>query len=138
MKKHAATLLIVMLGTLTGIMSAQSKPTIKAEVPFEYVASGKVMPAGECMITAEGNAQQVLLIESGNQHLFAIPNASESSKASEKTTLVFHKYGDRYFLASIKRGGESRGYELPVGKLEAELRAQNVAEHDVTLLASLQ
>jgi hypothetical protein len=138
MKKHAATLLIAMFGALTGMMYAQSKPTIKAEVPFEYVAAGKVMPAGESTIKIEGDGQDVLLIMSGKQHLFAIPNASESHEASKMTSLVFHKYGDRYFLAGINRGGENRGYELPVGKLEAELRAQNVAEHDVTLLASLQ
>jgi hypothetical protein len=50
--------------------------------------------------------------------------------------MVFHKYGDRYFLSSINREGEQRGYELPANSLEKELRAQNVSENDVVLVAA--
>jgi len=136
MKKHVVTLLILTLVALPGLLSAQTRTVIKAQVPFDFVAKGKTMPAGECTIEARGDGQTVLSINSGNQHLFAIPNASESRNPSENTSLVFHKYGDRYFLAAINRQGENRGYKLPAGKLEKELRAQNVAANDVTLLAS--
>jgi hypothetical protein len=137
MKKHSATLLILMLAVLTGLASAQSK-TIKADVPFDYVVNGKTMLAGESAIRAEGDGQTVLWIASENARMFVLPNSTESRTPSDKTKLVFHKYGDRYFLASIEREGEVRGYELPASKLEAELRAQNVAEKDVVLLASAE
>ena len=136
MKKHTATLLILMLVALAGLASAQTRTVVKANVPFAFVANGKTMPAGECTIEVQGNGQTILLINSGAKHVFATSNASESSKSSDKTSLVFHRYGDRYFLAAINRQGERRGYELPVGSLEVELRAQNVVESDLTLLAS--
>lgn len=137
MKKHGATLLILMLAVLTGLASAQTK-VITAQVPFDYVVNGKTMLAGECSIKASGDGQTVLWIASDNARMFVLPNATESNQPSDMTKLVFHRYGDRYFLASIEREGENRGYELPASKLEAELRAQNVAEKDVVLLASAE
>jgi hypothetical protein len=52
--------------------------------------------------------------------------------------LVFERYGDRYFLSSIRVQGSDRIYRLPTSKAEAELRAQNVAATEQTLLASLK
>ena len=139
MKKHAAvTLLILALVALPGLVNAQSRHTIKADVPFEYVANGKTMPAGECTIELRGDSQNILWISVGDQHLFAVPNSTESLKPSDQTKLVFNVYGDRYFLSEISREGESRGYELPMSKLEKELRAQNVTKTSVTLVASVQ
>jgi hypothetical protein len=138
MKKQAATLLILMLAALTGLANAQGTKVIKAEVPFDYVVNGKTMLAGECSIKVEGDAQTILWIASENDRMVALPNANESTKPSDTTKLVFHRYGDRYFLAGIRPQGESRGYELPVTKLEAELRAHNVVENDVVLLASAE
>ena|ERR1017187_609364 len=135
MKKYAATLLVLTIIALPGLLSAQSRMVIKADVPFEFVVNGKTMPAGECTIKVAGDGQTILAIESGNTHLFVLPNSTESWKASAETSLMFHQYGDRYFLASINRAGEQRGYELPAGGLEKELRAQNSVERDVTLLA---
>jgi hypothetical protein len=37
----------------------------------------------------------------------------ESLKTSEKTKLVFHRYGDRYFLAQIWMAGSNSGHEIP-------------------------
>jgi len=138
MKKHAATLLILALVALPGLVNAQSRHVIKADVPFAFVVNGKTMPAGECTIETRGDGTPYLWISSGNQGLFAIPHRSDSLKPSDETKLVFNRYGDRYFLSEISREGESRGYQLPAGKLERELRAQNVAQSSVTLLASAE
>jgi hypothetical protein len=136
MKKHAATLLILMLVGLTGLVNAQMSTMIKAQVPFDFVANGKTMPAGECVIALVGIGQKALSISSGPQHVFAVSVvASESRSARKGTALVFHRYGDRYFLAGIKRAG-AIGYELPASRQEDELRAQNVGEEVLTLLAS--
>lgn len=137
MKKHAATLLILMLAGLTGLVNAQMSTMIKTQVPFDFVANGKRMPAGECIITVVGTGRTALSISSGKQHVYAIPNKDESPNASKKTALVFHRYGDRYFLAGIKRAG-AIGYELPASRQEGELRAQNVDEEVFTLLASAE
>ena len=53
-KKHTATLLILMVLGLTGLVHAQMHTMIKAQVPFNFVANGETMPAGECTIAING------------------------------------------------------------------------------------
>jgi len=137
MKKHAATLLILMLAGLTGLVNAQAiRPRITAQVPFGFIANGKTMPAGKCTIIVQGDGVKTLWITSGNENLIAIPLATQSVTPNERTVLAFRRYGDRYFLASISSRGEKSGYEFPVQQMETELRAKNVTETDVLLLAS--
>ena len=136
MKKHAATLLILMLVALTGLGFAQTR-TIKANVPFDFTVNGKTMPAGECRINIADDGQRVLLVGSGVEHAYVLPTPTRSRDASNETTLLFRQYGDRYFLAEINLEGSTGGYELPKGKLEREL-ARNTSETAVTLLASIE
>jgi hypothetical protein len=132
--KHAALLLMTLVG-LTGLLNAQTSARITAQVPFDFVAYGKAMPAGQCKIAVEVNGRTLLSIMSGKQHTFAFSVGDESPSARKKTALVFHQYGDRYFLTGIKREGGS-GYQLPASKLERELQARNVQWQVFTLLAS--
>src|ERR1700690_4642706 len=80
MKKHAAALLILMLAGLTGLVNAQTRATVIAEVPFNYIASGKTMPAGECRVRVENNGQAILWITSEGQTAVALPIMDESSE----------------------------------------------------------
>lgn len=138
MKKQAATLLVLTLLAVPGFVNAQSRQMIKAQVPFEFIVNGKILPAGECSIEARGDGVTYLRVNSGSHSAFVIPNATESSAVSETTKMVFHRYGDRYFLSTISREGDNRGYALPAGKAEKELLAQKATERDVTLVASLK
>ena len=138
MKNQAATLLILTLLAVPGFVSAQSRQVIKAQVPFDFVVNGTNLPAGECSIEAQGNGLTYLVVNSGKQHVIVLPNATESSAVSAKAKLVFHQYGRTYFLSSISRQGDNRGYALPAGRAEKELRAQKAAEGDVTLVASVR
>lgn len=132
--KHAALLLITLVGC-TGWLNAQTSATVKAHVPFAFVANGKAMPAGECTIAVEVNGRSLLSISSGEQHVYVFPIVDLSPNARKKTALVFHQYGDRYFLTSIKREGGT-GYQVPFSRLERELQARNIPWQVFTLLAS--
>jgi hypothetical protein len=134
--KHAALLLMTLV-VLSGLVSAQKSTTIKAQIPFDFVANGKTMPAGECTIAVDVNGSTLLSIRSGEQRTFAVPNADESSGARKKTALVFHRYGKRYFLVAIEHEGET-GYQLPASAPERELLARNVPGQVFRLLASAQ
>lgn len=132
--KHATLLLITLVG-LTGLLNAQTSTTVKTQVPFGFVANGKTMPAGECTIAVVVNGRTVLSISSGDQHAYAFPIADESPNARKKTVLVFHQYGNRYFLTGIQRE-KGIGYQLPASRLERELQARNIPWQGFTLLAS--
>ena len=132
--KHAALLLMTLVG-LTGLLNAQTSTTVKAQVPFAFVAAGKTMPAGECTITISVNGRTLLSISCGKQHAYALPLAGRSLNARHQTALVFHQYGDRYFLTGIKRGN-GIGYQMPASARERELQARNLPWQAFTLLAS--
>ena len=134
-KKHAATLLVLMMVALTGLANAQLSTMIKAQVPFDFIVNGKTMPAGECIVTFLVNGRTIVSIRDGEHHTIALPQMDGSLNASKETALVFHRYGNRYFLVRIKREGRM-GYQLPASKLEAELQASNVDHEAFTLLAS--
>src|SRR5215472_3715364 len=108
---------------------------IKAQVPFQFVANGKTMPAGECIVAVVVSNGRQWSRSAAGQHVYALPNADESPNASKETALVFQEHGDRYFLAGIKHEG-GVGYELPASRLEGELRTRNAAGEVFTLLAS--
>ena len=136
MKKHAATILILMLVGLTGLVNAQTVwTTIRADVPFDFIASGKTMPAGEYKINVTGDGQTILVIGAQRQSVYALPHMTQSLNKAEGTTLVFHRYGDRRFLAAVSLEGSKIGYELPESKVEAELQAKNMAKSDEILVA---
>ncbi|HYU46692.1 MAG TPA: hypothetical protein VEK84_11025 [Terriglobales bacterium] len=138
MKRQAATFIILTLLAVPGLVNAQSRQVIKAQVPFDFIVNGNILPAGECAIEAQGEGQTYLMVSSGSHKVLVLPNATESLTVSAEPKLVFHRYGDRYFLSSISRQGNNRGYGLPAGKAEKELRAQKAAEGDVTLAAAAQ
>jgi hypothetical protein len=138
MKNHTVATLILSLAGLTGLANAQSGSTIIAEVPFNYIANGKAMAAGETRVRVENNGQTYLWIAAENRSAFVMPIPNDSSKPADETKLLFRCYGNRYFLAGVQREGQTRSYELPAGSLEKELRASNEEEKDVILVASLK
>ena len=134
--KHTVLLLMTLVG-LTGFLNAQTSTAIEAQVPFAFVANNKTMPAGECTITVDVNGRPLLSISTGEQHTFAVPIGDESPSVGKKTALVFHHYGNRYFLVALKRKGGT-SYQLPPSRLERELQARNIPGQVLTLLASAQ
>jgi len=63
-----------------------------------------------------------------------ISNSCEMTKPVGQTKLVFHRYGDRYFLNQIWVEGMSAGHQLPVNAREKEV-AKDFSMQEVMLLA---
>jgi len=133
--KKAATTLILALTALSTIAAAQTRKVVRAEVPFEFIAHGKTMPAGFYTITVSGNSQ--LSIRGDKSFVLASSNATELSQPAVATVLVFHRYGARNLLSGIRCEGEDRGYELlPAGKAEREMQSKNTTEGETALIAA--
>jgi len=140
--KNAKWMLSVILVLLAGLMSAQSRTNwrVVARVPFEFVVNNQIIPAGDCVVNTLSMDGQVLAIGNFRAHKSALAqsNRVEIKAASGDTVLVFNRYGDRYFLSSIRLEGNDRTYQLPESKGEAELRAQNVNATQMNLVAALR
>jgi hypothetical protein len=140
--KYTKLMFALTVTMLPMLASAQlrSSDRIVTKVPFEFVVGNKPIPAGECVVQVASADLKTVIIRNGDAKVsqFSMILPSETRKAAGNYALVFHHYGDRYFLWGMKIEGARVMYRLPESKAEAELRAQNVPATDKILLAYLQ
>jgi hypothetical protein len=96
---------------------------VKANVPFEFIVGQQKLPAGEYTIQSINLDGSVLELRDSDQQAngMVITNRCESLRPSAQTRLIFHRYGNRYFLAQIWAAGNSAGRELPKSRRELDL-----------------
>ena len=125
-----------MLGTLLGLVitfsavpgHAQDGDKIKATIPFNFVVGNKELKAGDYVIqrVRESGALSFRSEDSGDQQIvFAIP--MESNKTGNHERLLFHRYGDQYFLSQVWLSGDEDGHELVRGAQEKTTAANQGA-----------
>jgi hypothetical protein len=135
MKKQVLfSLLTMVLLMAGGTANAQlgSKQELRFNVPFDYKVGKTTMKAGDCFIQHAGT-QNALLIRGNGSSALAL-SGSVSGKAASETKLVFHQYGDQYFLAQVWVQGENIGEQLPRTRIENELMSK-VQPDSVVILA---
>ena len=104
---------------------------LTANIPFDFSVAGKKLPAGKYWINRaqQSSGDTVIRISSTDGHSnvtrFTIPIIGFNP--AKDSALVFHRYGDEYFLSEIWPAGASTGRELPKSRAERELEreAQN-------------
>jgi hypothetical protein len=139
LKGLAVAALIVLLGA----SSANAIPTtLRADIPFDFMAGNVMLPAGAYTVTQP--AQGVLLIRNENpgpNAAFVLVNSAETTKPQDSAKLIFHRYGNRYFLNQVWTNGETSGYSVPKSQDEIsvgkELMGANRPEA-VSVVASLR
>ena len=118
-------------------VAAQSERSKVTNIPFDFVVGQKTLPAGEYTIEPNRkDSDNVWLVQSRDGHVSALftTMSVRASEAQEKAKLVFHKYGDQYFLSQIWTPGGNSGRELLMPRLEREL-AKNAIERQTIVLA---
>jgi hypothetical protein len=116
--KKILTLFVAALALfLTTAASAQTIH-MKADIPFTFILNGATLPSGEYFVNSMDLRGQVLSISNSNSHHsnLIMSNSCHSLKAAAKTKLVFHRYGDRYFLKQIWVAGNDSGRELATSR----------------------
>ena len=111
---------------------------IVAHVPFEFRAGNKLIPAGECIVESLFPDGSTLVVRNLHARISLLSSAAtkQLARPSDHFALVFHKYGDRYFLSGVKVAGIRYMYSLPESGAEAELRAKAVPASEQILLAA--
>ncbi len=102
MKKQLFAL--VGLGLLLATVSAYAQTgVVKANIPFNFIVDKANLPAGEYVVQSVSSSGKAVMIQSSDRKYtkMLLPNTCVSLKGAEKTKMVFHRYGDRYFLAQI-------------------------------------
>jgi hypothetical protein len=106
--------------------SAKSVDGLRALIPFDFHVGDRLVPAGEYAVKAMSDNEVAIRIRSadgreGATVLTSAKQAGLNSGASPR--LVFHKYGDEYFLAAVW-GTDENGRALPESERERSLRRE--------------
>jgi hypothetical protein len=125
MKNISAVTLILAAGFLTAGNAMAQTNKVAVDIPFSFSLYGRTLPAGHYTIASDVNTPDVLRVDDQQDsvHIMALasPGADESKKDN---TLVFHKYGNQYFLSTIRSNGASMNCHLIPSKQEKWAKAQ--------------
>src|SRR5215469_14177284 len=133
-KRNLFPLLAVLLLAM-GLASAQiGQQAVKVSIPFDFTAGNKALPSGQYRVAAISDTGTLSVIGGGSELAMVNSYAVQANAASTSTKLIFHRYGDEYFLYQVWVQGESRGRELPPTEVEKEL-ASNARSSTVAVLA---
>ncbi|HKN76524.1 MAG TPA: hypothetical protein VJW94_15195 [Candidatus Acidoferrum sp.] len=142
MKTRALVMAAVMaLTAMATTRVAQAQGTMRVNVPFDFAAGNKTLPAGEYSVKISPTDSRVLLIQSEDTtaSMFIGTNAVVANEPQTESKLIFNRYGDHYFLSQVWNEGEPRGRQLMKTAREKEiaLAAKNEIQGQVTLVAEL-
>jgi hypothetical protein len=99
---------------------------VRANIPFDFTVGGKKFAAGSYSIVRAGlsNGDQILQIatEDLGSRVYSSTYSLQGTREKNKPTLVFHRYGDEYFLAQIWPAWATTGRGLPKSHREKDLQ----------------
>jgi hypothetical protein len=129
--KRLTMLSLVSMFTLcAAVASANAQPgnPIRAKIPFDFNVSEKKLPAGEYTFSrlsgfASSNVMSVSNVNA-NISVFQSTFGAQVLTPKNESILVFHKYGDQYFLEQIWSGGEQEGTQVPESRSERTILRQ--------------
>ena len=95
---------------------------VVVDVPFVFSVAGHTLPAGHYIVAAEGT-DLIRIFNPQTRGLF-LPTHSGMRGKSDGSKLVFHRYGETYFLSSVWITGNTFGKELFRSSAEREFEAR--------------
>jgi hypothetical protein len=128
MKRITAIALVAIANlAMAGTSFAQSKG-VRANVPFDFTVGKQVLPAGDYTIKRESPG--LIVISNHDKHLSVLTIADQDGTRSPNGgKLMFHKYGDRYFLSEILCGSEDMNLIVHPSRAESKVQLQQAMVH---------
>ena len=131
------TMLMLVIGLALAsavAVNGQANQKLIAQVPFDFIAANKNFRAGEYQVRAVNNAGDVLSIRSadGRNQVLSLSDRTGLAKDQRemKAKLVFHRYGNTYFLSQVWMLGERTGREI------RKTRQERAIERELATIAS--
>jgi hypothetical protein len=129
MRKQIAKGLTMLMGItaiamITAVVSANGQTgSARARIPFEFVVGDKTLPAGSYSVSSINMYGDVLKIAGRNTQASALRLSMAASGTAKRAQLVFHRYGQRYFLAEVWSGSD-RGRILTASREELGIQKE--------------
>lgn len=123
--KKAGLLCAILLATFVSAAQAQSPSNrVTAQIPFDFTFGDRKLPAGRYSVgrVRQNSDDAVLSIDDEGGHSKAIRASIpvRNLDLNEHAKLVFHRYGDQYFLYQVWPVGTTTGRQFPKSRSERE------------------
>ena len=104
--------------------AAKSVDGMRAQVPFDFHVGDKLVRAGNYTVDSMTADELLIRIRNGKESAATTTNSGrERGNGEGRARLIFHKYGDQYFLAAVW-GSDANGRTLAESKRERNLRKE--------------
>ncbi len=128
------------LGTALLLLSAaaaSAQPMF--DIPFDFRAGGRTLAAGTYTVSNYGTLSPLRLQSETGQRMVILPMCSiQELQAPSSGKLVFHRYGNVYFLSQLWRAGNSEGSQVPISKAEREEALAGAKTQSTEVYASVR
>jgi hypothetical protein len=123
-----------MLAVLPAYGQMNVTSTIKVGITFNFTVGNKTLPAGEYVMAPLNDKSIKIQTVDGHHSVVVMTGSVISGSGPQTPKLVFHKYGNHYFLAQAWLRNSDAGRELFVSAQELEL-ARTQTQSTVTVAA---
>lgn len=140
--KGSRTLITICLLFTAASLFAQTTPSqrlMKVNVPFAFAVENHSLPAGEYIVLTVTPERSIRIVSADGKHsaiVNTLPNYA--STPSQNSRLVFHKYGDEYFLAQVWTGGQNVARSPMSSKRAMEIASSGGVPETRTIIALAQ
>jgi len=120
------TLIVAALLT-AGAMGQSMRSNQIVQVPFPFIVAEHTLPAGRYFVTNIGETR--LRIFSAERQSALVQTQTVQGHSPEGSgKMIFHRYGDVYFLAEVWAPGQDVGQQLTKSRAEKEMRKLKATE----------
>lgn len=103
---------------------AQTDATMRAQVPFEFNINHQTLAADkyEVQVKRMGGTWALQISREGRTAgIYFVTQRTIRGAAPDTPQLIFHRYGEQYFLAQVRLSNDSEALTLPKSRLEEEV-----------------
>ncbi|HSQ24859.1 MAG TPA: hypothetical protein VLN44_10620 [Pyrinomonadaceae bacterium] len=139
MKRQVAkglTMLMLVVGLAlasAAVANGQSGRQVTAQVPFDFIVAERTLRSGQYDVINVSGAGEVLAIRDADGKSQAMRLTSPviaNGRQDMNAKLVFHRYGNTYFLSQVWLAGRSTGREF------AKTKQERAIEHELKKIAT--
>jgi hypothetical protein len=123
MKKAFALSGLLVLMTCASALGQSDRQTI-IHIPFNFSVGEKAFPAGKYVIERNRKDSDTVWVIKRNDSAgkaMILTRPVRANDVQQETRLVFHQYGDLYFLAEFWTAGSQTGREIQISDREKAL-----------------
>lgn len=126
MKRTCTLVTGLVLSTMLMVTAAKAQSVnqpLIAQIPFEFTAGERVLPAGKYFMTTvnpSSDQRVIKLTAVGSGESVMLGMRAITVTATEHSSLLFHRYGERYFLSTATTSGETTAMQAVRSEAERE------------------